>query len=276
MMPSGLNNSRRARNRTISPGRSKLHGGAAAVRAEIKAGTYWERQQSAACGRHALNNLFGTKIFIADDKSEITDATFQTLGTKVPISLQSLCRYLSKDERYGDKGTDGKLVPLACPPEENYDNLVLEAALGVLGYKGGIPNTIEGVPIRDWKNIHTNDKDVIGYIVNFGAGHWVAYRKLPDGKYKYINSSDDDDIKHSKPPHGLVDTLDNLKARHRDRIEDVIEIKFMGHFIGKMDGIPVDPGAGTDPGAGPDPRQRLSLELHNGPSGGRHGLRGAV
>ena len=265
-------NTTRGRKRNVSPSRrAKQFGGlpettsegeGSGVRKPIEFGDMWEKQEelSAGCGRHALNNLFGNIIFIEDDKSEITDDTFQNLGTTKPISLQSICRYLSKDERYGDKGADGKLVPLACPPNENYDNVVLEAALGVLGYKGGLPLTIDGLQIRDWKNIKTDDKDVIGYIVNFGAAHWVAYRKLSDGQYKYINSIDEDDIKHSEAPHGLVDTLDNLKIRHIDRIVDVIEIKFMGQFIGKMDGIleqgspkttPEEEHSGP-PGPGPD------------------------
>jgi len=251
MLDSHLNNTRRNRIRKSSPTRFKLHGGGPEVRKAIAFGNNWEKQESAACGRHALNNLFGKIIFVKDDKSEITDLTFPQLGKKTPISLQSICRYLSKDEKFNQPGPDGKLVPLACPPEENYDNVVLETALGVLGYKGGLPFTIDGVPTRDWKNIKTDDKDVIGYIVNFGAAHWVAYRKLSNGKYKYINSSDE----HSAAPHGLEDTLDNLKILHKDTIEDVIEIKFMGHFIGKMDGIPEMPsGPGPDtPGSAPPP-----------------------
>jgi hypothetical protein len=90
MLASGLNNTRRNRNRTISPARSKLHGGDPQVRKPVAIGSQWEKQESAGCGRHALNNLFGKKIFVKDNKSEITDATFQSLGTKPPISLQSI------------------------------------------------------------------------------------------------------------------------------------------------------------------------------------------
>ena len=112
MLPSSRSkNNTRGRKRTVSPTRKRLQLGGAETRKPLKIGENWEAQQSAGCGRHALNNLFGNTYFVEDDKSVITDETFLKLGKETPISLQSICRYLSKDEQFNQPDSDNKLVP---------------------------------------------------------------------------------------------------------------------------------------------------------------------
>lgn len=222
-------------------------------------GDYWERQESAGCGRHALNNFFGAKLFIKEavPPIELDKDTFKNLGgTKSDgtidlIPLQSLCRYLSKFEKFDE--TPG--TPLKCPSNEFYDSAVMQQALGVLGYSAFEPEVISGVASREWKKTKdTKDTDVLGYIVNISKYHWVALRKLPDGNYKYIDSGGTSD----KPPyHGEIMSLNQFKYRASrspkdvdipSRIETALEIKHIGTFQDLTEGAIL---RSTTPHAGP-------------------------
>ena len=140
--------------------------------------TFWQKQEGAGCGRFALNHLFGGEYFVKDG-SEITDDNIKTLRPQ--IALQPLCRYLSETKLFSE--ADGS--PLQCPSSENYDFIVLQAALGILGYSATQVNVawLESTTEPDF-----NNAAFVGYIVNYGGGHWVAYRKVDETHYKYIDS----------------------------------------------------------------------------------------
>jgi hypothetical protein len=195
---------------------------ASAERNPIQFGQYYETQDGHGCGRHALNNFFGHKIF-KKEGDNLTKEIFENLGANVVnadntvntniIALQPLCRYISKIKLIGT-GPE----KFECPDNENYEAVVLQVALAVLGYSG---DTVS--KLKEWLEEETDDGDVIGYIVNFkNPGHWVAYRKLKNGNYKYINSIKGVEKNNAEIP------LSELKGLHKDKIEQVLEIKFEG------------------------------------------------
>jgi hypothetical protein len=208
------------------------------VRTEQTFGKYLEEQDSLGCGRHALNNFFGKKIFIKEAKPrlELNQTTFKRLGVKPyheNIPLQSICRYLSTFPHFDDKG-----IPLECPDNENYDVNVIQQAFGVLGYTAFLPKVPVPRPLTDWKNIPAvDDPDVKGYFVNFsGPNHWVALRKIPPAAapatYKFIDSA----VLSGAKPTGINMTLQQFKDTYRNRIGTALEIKFTGVFEDKTDG----------------------------------------
>jgi hypothetical protein len=172
---------------------------------------FYEKQQSKGCGRHALNNLLGGAYFIKSGNDEVTDESVKTL--KAPIALQPVCEWLKKKDIVGD-----------CPENENYDINVLQAGLNVLSYP------VEIVTMDDLQY----NKDIVGYIVNFGASHWVALRNRDkfndtsdDGNnFKYINS-----IGHeSLPTKGEVTSLNNFKERYQRIVKGVIKVSAKKEF----------------------------------------------
>ena len=194
-------------------------------RNQIKIKDYYEKQEegSSGCGRHALNNLFGQLVFIKEG-GILTPKLFKNMTIETDkIPLQSICKMLLQEGMIQPKkGKKGEKDEVICPDDEDYDSLILQAGLGVLGYSAKIPDIQE-----KWKDTKdTNDEDVIGYIVNFGAGHWVSFRKLDDGKYKYIDSV-------GNKPKGEINTLNKLKEKYKKQIYNfgVLEVKFTGEFI---------------------------------------------
>ena len=187
----------------------------------IKIGDYYEKQESLGCGRHALNNLFGRHIFIKNGP-KLTDVSYNNLGSSDrDIPLQSICLYLAEKE-YLKNGSENM-----CPVNENYESIVLQAGLGVLGYETENPDVPNGQDWKDWKKIKdTDDTNVIGYIVNFGGGHWVTFRKLDNGRYTYLDSIGNN-------PIGKTDTLNNIKNMLKNSIHNngVLQVKFTGKFI---------------------------------------------
>jgi hypothetical protein len=180
------------------------------TRKELKKGNLFDSQESGSigCGRHALNNLFGNKYFVKDASGSITDLK-QIIGP--PVALQNICKFLSTKEPFDKKGEN------FCPANENYDINVLAVALGVLGYSATSPD-------RKWiTEKNTDDKDLIGYIVNFGESHWVAFRKMQGGKYKLIDSLENS--------NEISKDLDDLKKENKDRIIDVLQVKFEGKYV---------------------------------------------
>jgi hypothetical protein len=180
------------------------------TRRELEKGDIFDSQEpgSLGCGRHALNNLFGNKYFVKDTSASITDLK-QTVTP--PVGLQNICKFLSKREPFDKKGDD------FCPANENYDINVLAVALGVLGYSATSPG-------RKWiTEKNTDDKELVGYIVNFGESHWVAFRKMQGGKYKLIDSLEKSSEKS--------EDLDDLKKENKDRIVDILQVKFEGKYV---------------------------------------------
>ena len=193
--------------------------------------TFWQKQEGAGCGRFALNHLFGGEYFVKDG-SEITDDNIKTLRPQ--IALQPLCRYLSETKLFSE--ADGS--PLQCPSSENYDFIVLQAALGILGYSATQVNVawLESTTEPDF-----NNAAFVGYIVNYGGGHWVAYRKVDETHYKYIDSFSKHEVSH-----GEVLSIADLKTQDKGkyfRQQDTIgvyKIVFNGSFISVVDMVTHD------------------------------------
>ena len=149
--------------------------------------------------------------YFTKDGDEVTDESVKVL--KAPIPLQAVCEWLKKKDIVDD-----------CPKNENYDINVLQAGLNILGYP---------VEIVNMGDLQYN-KDIIGYIVNFCAGHWVALRNRDkfgdssnDGNnFKYINS-----IGHeSLPTKGEETSLDGFKNRYQRIIKGVIKVSAKKEF----------------------------------------------
>jgi chromosome segregation ATPase len=185
---------------------------------------FFEEQEAGVqgCGRHALNNLLGGKYFITTNpRLVLTDDIFPHIS-EPPIPLTQVCNYLSTKGAYNEE--DG--TPLSCPAEgkerENWDNIVLETALGMLGYSAESQSD-------DWAQLKERNlrEGHIGYLVNHGANHWVAYKKIQGSnpvKYNLVDSRNEDDADTEY-------TLDQLKHDNADNIEHAFKVSFTGTFI---------------------------------------------
>jgi len=160
---------------------------------------FFEAQEGAGCGRHALNNLIGGLNFTRGNSNVVYD-----LGNPVkPVPLQSVCALLKTE-----------LPTLDCPDSENYDINVLRAGLNLYGY-----------PVLQQENTLTwrQEPDDFGYVVNFGGGHWVALRKdTATNKLLYINSigGSNAGIPYDSIPAFLTD----MQAQKR-RIPGILVVK---------------------------------------------------
>jgi len=140
---------------------------------------FFERQEGAGCGRHALNNLLRNQYFVRGDPNVPFNITNKTL----PFSLQSICalikpliikKYLQED--------------YACPQNEDYDTNVLIAALNFLGYKVN--------HIGRNKAVDAVTPNTYGFLVNLGknadtntVNHWIALYRVPNtDTYNVIDS----------------------------------------------------------------------------------------
>ena len=150
---------------------------------------YFQKQESAACGRHALNNLLGGEFFIkgifnTDEKYEEAELneTGENLSSEAgkQFNLLKLCKYIA------EKTAIVFTNPVNfCQANENYDTNVLELALQVCGFK--TENRTSDLFIEE------GDKtNLLGYIINYGGGHWVTLKYTPDkspNDYTLVNST---------------------------------------------------------------------------------------
>jgi hypothetical protein len=181
-----------------------------------------------SCGRHALNNLFHNYyVGLSDPSRPIDDATIQTIGP--PIPLQDLCMYLN-----------GKFPFLGgCPPNENYDINILLSVLDVLGHPWNENVwTIAADGTTAFQPRLPPDQ-LLGYILNYGGGHWVALRKVPeehvqDGNaYEYIDSMKPATAK--KRYTTAQDCLDYVQTQDMRRISNIIEVGTYGTRVNPVE-----------------------------------------
>jgi hypothetical protein len=139
--------------------------------------SFFEKQESLGCGRHALNNLLGRQYFVKEytPPRAITEAELLTLHTTPPISLQSLCRLLStKYNLYG-----------GCPSNENYNIHILQAALDVIGHES---REIWDKTTNTFATTTPVTINTLGYLINYGGGHYVSLRKESNNQFLYNDS----------------------------------------------------------------------------------------
>lgn len=147
---------------------------------------YFQGQEGLGCGRHALNNLFGRKVFIKGAKTDKIDAK---PGTE-PYSLLGICQAVEAIlKRKGQPGT--------CSISENYDVNTIHGALDYLGYR-----------THDSTRSDELDEtgDFVGFVINLGLvegkpKHWVALRfksRQEDGTvlYDYYDSLNDGPVEN--------------------------------------------------------------------------------
>ena len=157
---------------------------------------YFQKQESAGCGRHALNNLLGGTYFMRGTENE------GYIPGKYPIPLQNLCITLG---RILSKGGINREVT-QCPSNEYYNLSVLIAGLNLLGF-----NTSQSIPRNEVKTTI----DTYGFLANDG-GHWVSLRRTEGENYIFLDS-----LKSSTHGVGLMKsiagerlTLDGFKTRN--------------------------------------------------------------
>eukprot|EP00438_Fugacium_kawagutii_P019474 Skav208528 [mRNA] locus=scaffold5369:9608:11607:- [translate_table: standard] len=116
---------------------------------------YFQRQQQAHCGMHALNNALGHAAFTPENMAE---AAAQYLQEHVGIDEE-------RDEHIRPGGW--------------YSAHVLYAALFVQGYGLNLDE-----PIRTIEKARSTPS----MVQNWGNWHWVVYRRGPTGKLFLLNS----------------------------------------------------------------------------------------
>jgi hypothetical protein len=180
---------------------------------------FFERQEGAGCGRHALNNLFGAKYFTNENISIDPNTDPATLTP--PLSLSALCTYLSAKYPKEPK-------MFICKSYEDYDTPVLMAALAIIHYPSERINDNALKQSPDYT--YNETAQVIGYIINNGdiedkehqnMNHWVALRKTPGATtFRFINS-----MATGPDPTEFTSLSDYLTKRHRyPRFRAVIKV----------------------------------------------------
>ena len=151
---------------------------------------FFEPQQGAGCGRHALNNILGGTYFIAkntsDDDKTIKDnydkmqPNTLKLSTGTPFNLITYCKYL-KIKTLGNSTTEYVEVinkksithkngsPNCDYTSENYDITLLISAMQLFGYNIS--------PYNDKELYNIVSPTFIGFIVGTG-GHWYVHKKI--------------------------------------------------------------------------------------------------
>ena len=154
---------------------------------------FFEAQESAGCGRHSLNNLLQNTFFIKGEDTDppYTDPEAIEKGKNLSsepgkqFNLRRFCKYLAGMPMLNT-------TPDAfCEVNENYDVNVLQKALEFCGFEVHEINIEHNNFIND--KINDSNGAAIGYIINYGGGHWVALRynkdAIDDKKYELINST---------------------------------------------------------------------------------------
>lgn len=124
-------------------------------------GEYFQRQDGgSSCGRNSLNNLFGHKYF--DKKNSKIFNINKNLS--IPINLDSFCKFIPQLNR-----------KQFCDNSENYDATFLVYCIYLLGYHCELWDN--HVTINEYLTNKITENNVIGFIINYGANHWVCLKK---------------------------------------------------------------------------------------------------
>ena len=179
------------------------------------------------CGRHALNNLFHAEYFIKEGEYAITDDTIAKVPP-LPIPLNTLCKYLKP--KYPD-------ILDVCQESENYDINILVAGLDWIGHRTNTDKWVRSTFTLNPPDVPTT---LLGYIINYGASHWVALRKLPTAdtagnQYEYTNSTAYTiDSGRKIPTRRLYKTVDEYVAEYGSQIYNVIEVSTYTGYINPL------------------------------------------
>ena len=138
-----------------------------------------------SCGRHALNNLLGSQIFVI------------TTTKEGQVNLLELCNSLKKLEEaiYNYALTNHTLVLVEdgityfdkCQPNENYEIKLLLYALLHIGKNAKIIDNLDSI-----FNNNSNNSNNLKMVLNIGGAHWVSISSSSDlisnGQHNYYDS----------------------------------------------------------------------------------------
>lgn len=179
---------------------------------------YFEGQSDLlSCGRHALNNLYGRRVFV----KEVTDASRNKVPQKInftyptePISLTDFCKKLTLESTKLGLKTD----IFKCKPNENYNITVIQYAIFLMG------DVFTEFPIAKLPEFITytakyDATQSLDMIINLGditAGkttgiHWVTAKS--DTTHCYYDSLQTKPVQFDSRDE-LIDYIAELKFTH--------------------------------------------------------------
>ena len=176
------------------------------------------------CGRFALNNLFHNERFVFNPSKGFQSTTdngltrdqfsnkysqeFSKMATRDQINLSEVCHIVSRFLLMNGLFTADN----SCRDNEYFSMDVLQSALQIIGHETNevqiLDNTkkpIDMATFHDYDNhdlyvrddatntytLSSDNKNLLGYIINYGKDHYVALRKLPKGnKFEYLDSQE--------------------------------------------------------------------------------------
>jgi hypothetical protein len=131
---------------------------------------YIEPQESLYCGKHALNNLLGGDYFTTSSGAapytrEDILRIGSTLSPRNKLDLNRFCKLLAQTPGLiEDPGRE------PCPDNGDFASNLLVLALRISGFQAGYINIEK--QYAAFKSDNTDN--LLGYIVNYGGGHWVC------------------------------------------------------------------------------------------------------
>jgi hypothetical protein len=145
-------------------------------------------------------------------------------GNEIP--LQTICGLVNS---YIDAG--------GCIASGWYDITVLQTALKIIGHSS---ESLTMYP--DGKTItippeKSNLVNVLGFVINYGAYHWVALRKIPEtlpsaGQYQYIDSLS---IDKTKIYEKYTDYLTDMAHRDGNKIVYMLMVQYFSGYTNPID-----------------------------------------
>jgi hypothetical protein len=156
---------------------------------------YREKQENSGCGRHALNNLFGRKVFEKDELMNICEKINKDNDVKIIENNSGLC----DNENYNAD----ILIKVLQNNNLNYQ-LVFNENSTTDNKNATFSDTIKN-NVENFK-----DKDIVGFIVNTGT-HWYTIKKIS------FFGNDDNNIDYYIKIDSLIAPDTNYKV---SKIED--------------------------------------------------------
>lgn len=156
----------------VSGGGGPVSGGANAAFSRLEGSRieYIERQESLYCGKHALNNLLGGDYFTTSSGAapysrEDILRIGSTLSPRNKLDLNRFCKLLAQTPGLiEDPGRE------PCPDNGDFASNLLVLALRISGFQAGYIN----IEKRYAAFKSDNTDNLLGYILNYGGGHWVC------------------------------------------------------------------------------------------------------
>ncbi len=146
---------------------------------------HFETQKQALCGKHTINNLFGSEIFVHNDT---TDKDISKLFMRPDLKGRNIAvvnNYINSTGVITVADSKDKAQ------SQNFAHNLLHICFGMLGYKLWQSNSWrkEGDYFYDNDGKKFDRFNVLGWMVNERGGHWYGIRLDKDGNMWNVNSS---------------------------------------------------------------------------------------